>query len=150
MKHEALSYRSSVRKTTLPALGAAGAALIVAVLLLARSDDAPAQFAGGVLVLIALVPLALAASGWIVLRRLRLAELGATDLFLETNQDRRESELGRVGGFRAGALRRLVARTMLGHDLMVGGEVEIRSMELPRSRVQRRVGPPWPCPCVPI
>ena len=148
MKHEALSYRSSVRKTTLPALGAAGAALIVAVLLLVRSGDAPAQFAGGVLVLIALVPLA--PSGWIVLRRLRLAELGATDLFLETNQDRRESELGRVGGFRAGALRRLVARTMLGHDLMVGDEVEIRSMDLPRSRVQRRVGPPWPCPCVPI
>ena len=148
MKHEALSYRSSVRKTTLPALGAVGAALIVAVLLLARSADAPAQFAGGVLVLIALVPLA--ASGWIVLRRLRLAELGATDLFLETSQDRRESELGRVGDFRAGALRRLVARTMLGHDLMVGDEVEIRSMDLPRSRVQRRVGPPWPCPCVPI
>lgn len=129
MKHEALSYRSSVLKTTLPALGAAGAALIVAVLLLARSGDAPAQFVGGVLVLTALVPLALAASGWIVLRRLRLAELGATDLFLETNQDRREPELGRVGGFRAGALRRLVARTMLGHDLMVGDEVEIRSLD---------------------
>lgn len=89
----------------------------------------PARFGFVLLLLLALPALALAVASGIVLRRLRRAELGATDLFLESNESRREAALERAGGFRSGALRRLAARVMLGHGFIVGDAVEIRSVE---------------------
>ena len=129
MEQTSFSDRSSIFKTTLLALGVAAASLAAAAGLFALPGSAPAQLAGFLFAALLLVSLALAASGWIVLRRLSLAELGAPDLFLESNLGRREVALERPAGFRAGALRRLAARATLGHDFMVGDAVEIRSLK---------------------
>lgn len=77
----------------------------------------------------ALLPLSVAASGAIVLHRLGRALRGDTDLFLQFNEPRLEASLDHPDGFRAGPLRRLVARAMLGHDYLVGDEVEIRDLK---------------------
>jgi hypothetical protein len=129
MKHNGSNDRSSYRKTTLLALGVAVVLVLIAALLCALPDSAAAKIAGVAFAVIALVPFTLAASGWIVLRRHRRAELGAPDLFLESNAARREDALERPDGFRAGRLRRWLARAVLGHDFLAGDVVEIRSLE---------------------
>jgi hypothetical protein len=61
---------------------------------------------------------------WREARRLR----GETDAFLEITGRRRERELERPSGFRAGALRRWLARRVMGHDLLPGDAVRIRPL----------------------
>ena len=138
MKQEISKDRSSVLKTMLPALTVGAAALALAAVLSTGSAGVPALIVGLLLLLLALPALALAASGAIVLHRLRRAELGATDLFLESNEGRREAALERPGGFRSGPLRRLAARAMLGHDFLVGDAVEIRSVEEIQATLDER------------
>jgi len=57
-------------------------------------------------------------------RRLR----GASDAFLEITGQRREPELERPSGFRAGAIRRWLARRVMGHDLLPGDVIRIRPL----------------------
>jgi hypothetical protein len=121
--------RSSYLKTTVLGLAAAVAVLAMAVLGGALLPGAAAAWVGLALALAALLPLSLALSGWIVLQRLRRMQRGAPDLFLASNATRREDALERPDGFRAGALRRWLARQLLGHDFLVGDEVEIRSLQ---------------------
>lgn len=121
--------RSSILKTTLPALGAAAVLAIVATLLFVQIGGMGASAVGIVLLAMAFAAAALATSGGIVLRRVDRAEHDAPDLFLEANLARREASLEVPGGFRAGPLRRLVARLTLGHDFLVGDEIQIRSLE---------------------
>lgn len=120
--------RSSALKTTLLASGAGAVTLAVGGALATAATGALA-LSGVALAVAALLPLAVAASGAIVLHRLRRVERGDTDLFLECNQSRLEASLDNPDGFRTGLLRRLLARAMLGHDLLVGDEVEVRSLE---------------------
>lgn len=77
----------------------------------------------------ALAGLLLAASGAVVLERHRRAHEGGAELYLASNDSRRAEALAAPGGFRAGGLRRLAARWLLGHDFLAGDEVEVRSLE---------------------
>ena len=120
--------RSSYLKTTLLALGATISALVIAALFAVFLDGAAVKWLALALALIALLPMSLALSGVVVMHRLRGAQIGAPDLFLASNLARREDALERPDGFRSGALRRVLARGLLGHDLLVGDEVEIRSL----------------------
>lgn len=61
---------------------------------------------------------------WREARRLR----GGMDPFLEITGRRREPELERPSGFRAGAMRRWLARRIMGHDLLPGDTVRIRPL----------------------
>lgn len=115
-------------KTTRLAL-VAGAVAALAGGGLAAAPDGALALSGVALAVAALLPLAVGASGAVVLHRLGRVERGETDLFLQSNEPRLETSLERPGGFRAGPLRRLVARTMLGHDYLVGDEVDIKSLE---------------------
>lgn len=61
---------------------------------------------------------------WREARRLR----GGSDPFLELTGQRREPELELPSGFRAGAIRRWLARRIMGHDLLPGDAVRIRPL----------------------
>jgi hypothetical protein len=61
---------------------------------------------------------------WREARRLR----GESDVFLELTGRRREPDLERPSGFRAGAIRRWLARRIIGHDLLPGDTVRIRPL----------------------
>jgi hypothetical protein len=61
---------------------------------------------------------------WREARRLR----GRTDLFLELTGQRREPGLELPSGFRAGAIRRWLARRVMRHDLLPGDTVHIRPL----------------------
>jgi hypothetical protein len=76
-------------------------------------------------VLIGIVGAALVGFGMVVRARHARAQAGRADLFLELNVPRREPALAAPGGFRAGPLRRWLGRMMLGHDYLVGDEVEV-------------------------
>lgn len=72
--------------------------------------------------------LILAVSGALVFYRQRRIDGGRTDLFLELARARSAELLGSPLGFRAGPIRRVIARVLLGHDLLVGDEVEVRPL----------------------
>ena len=129
MTHDTSIDRSSYLKTILLALAAAIGLAAIATGLFALSGGSAIQVAAWVFAVSTLVPLALAASGGVVLARLRRALHGATDLHLDSNVVRREEALEKSDGFRAGLIRRQIARALLGHDMLVGDEVEIRSRE---------------------
>jgi hypothetical protein len=130
MTHDADSInRSSYLKTTVLGLGAAVGVLAIAALSGAWLPGAAATWMAVALAIAALLPMSLALSGWIVLQRLRRMHGGVPDLFLASNAARREDTLEQPDGFRAGALRRWFARALLGHDFLVGDEVEIRSLQ---------------------
>ena len=61
---------------------------------------------------------------WREARRLR----GGSDAFLEVTGKRREPDLELPSGFRAGAIRRWLARRFMGHDLLPGDAVRIRPL----------------------
>lgn len=101
------------------ALGVVGAALIggifgwlVAVAAAAVSLALCVVIAGGGVVM------------WREARRLR----GAPDPFLEITNRRREPQLEQPSGFRAGAIRRWLARRAMGHDMLPGDLVRIRPL----------------------
>ena len=137
MTHDGSIARSSYLKTTALALAATLVVLVIAALC-ALLDDAVAKLMAFALAIVALAPLSLSLSGWLVLTRHRRTEVGATDLYLESNAGRREDALARPDGFRAGMLRRLVARALLGHNFLVGDEIEIRSLDEIRGTLDQR------------
>jgi hypothetical protein len=61
---------------------------------------------------------------WRETRRLR----GESDLFLELTGRRRESQLEQPSGFRAGGVRRWLARRFMGHDFLPGDVVRVRPL----------------------
>ena len=61
---------------------------------------------------------------WREARRLR----GGSDAFLEITGQRREPDLEVPSGFRAGAIRRWLARRIMGHDLLPGDAIRIRPL----------------------
>lgn len=129
MRYDGSQDRASYRKTTALAATAAAFAGAAGLALAGLAEAGILRAAGGVLLLAALLPAAVAASGALVLARLARLERGDPDLFIESNVPRRESAIARPDGFRAGGLRRLLARIALGHDHLVGDEVEIRSLD---------------------
>lgn len=125
-------------KTTQLALGAGGVALLAGSGLAMTATGPALTLSGVTLATAALLPLAVGASGALALHRLGRVERGEADLFLESNEPRREAALDQRDGFRAGTLRRLLARTMLGHDFLVGDEVEIKSLEEIQATLDER------------
>lgn len=63
----------------------------------------------------------------VVLARLRRSERFESDLFLQLNRSRDASAILCAPPMRAGLLRRGLAHRILGHDLIVGEEVEVKS-----------------------
>lgn len=124
-----LIERASYKKTVVLA-GAAAALLGLGAIAMALAWRGLLGHAfGTALGLGALLCLLLAACGGVVMARHRRALEGAPELYLTSNLLRREEALARADGFRAGALRRLIGRWLLGHDFLVGDEVEVRSLE---------------------
>ena len=117
------SYRKSIVLAAVLALAAAAVA-------------AAAQFlappAAGLIATVAtlgsLIAALIVVGGCIVVTRDRRLIAHRPDLFLESNEPRRESALAARDGFRSGPLRRLAGRVLLGHDLLVGDEVEVRTL----------------------
>lgn len=73
------------------------------------------------------------AASVVVIIRQRLLERHRPDLFLTLNASRTEARVLAASGFRAGPVRRAAARLLLGHDFLVGDEVEVRSLDEIRS-----------------
>ena len=121
-------YTSSYLKTTaLLTLATIAAVLLannVGVFTSGVTARALSALLGGFAALLGVV----AASGWVVLQRQRRVESGREDLFWHLTQPRREAALAAPNGFRAGPLRRLIARWTLGHDFLAGDEIEILSV----------------------
>jgi len=78
-------------------------------------------------VLVALTAVTLACASAIVLVRYRRGVLGKQDLFLELNRSREPAAIQATARVRTTRLRRWLARRLLGHDLVVGDLVEVRS-----------------------
>jgi hypothetical protein len=77
--------------------------------------------------------LLITAASIVVIIRQRLLERHRPDLFLTLNASRTEERITAASGFRAGLVRRGAARMLLGHDFLVGDEVEVRSLDEIRS-----------------
>ena len=77
--------------------------------------------------------LLITAASVVVIIRQRLLEQHRPDLFLTLNASRTEARVTAASGFRAGPVRRAAARMLLGHDFLVGDEVEVLSLEEIRS-----------------
>lgn len=119
-------YRASYRKTTALCTAAAVAALLTAAAAWAwRPGPAAAVLALFCLAAAAAAGL-LAAAGAVVLTRDRRAAEGQRDLYLALNAAREPAALAAAAPLRPSALRRWLARRTLGHDLIVGEEVEVR------------------------
>jgi len=88
--------------------------------------------------LVAFVAIVLAATGELVRYRHKLGERSKRDLFLELNRSRDASAIAAGAGPRTGWLRRGLARKFLGHDLVVGDEVEIRPWAEIRATLDER------------
>jgi hypothetical protein len=88
--------------------------------------------------LVALVAIVFAATGELVRYRHRLGAHSKRDLFLELNRSREASAIAAGAGPRTGWLRRWLARRFLGHDLVVGDEVEIRPWAEIRATLDER------------
>jgi hypothetical protein len=121
--------KSSYVKTTWLALAATLASGAVAVLLLSLELGGFGTALGVLAGAFAAGFAGLAAAGGLVLSRVRRGERGAADLYLASNAPRSESALGlRERSVRPGVLRRWAARVTLGHDFLVGDDVEVRSL----------------------
>jgi hypothetical protein len=83
--------------------------------------------------MIAVAALLITAASVIVVIRQRLLERQRPDLFLTCNASRTEARIVADSGFRAGPVRRAAARALLGHDFLVGDEVQVRSLDEIRS-----------------
>lgn len=96
--------------------------------ILVSAGTAWSGIAGSLLLLLALFAGTIALGGLVVLYRHRRLKRGELDLFIALQQSRRETRLEDAKGFRAGIFRRLLARLVLGHDLLPGDLVQVRSL----------------------
>lgn len=81
----------------------------------------------GIALLVALGAATLAWSGAIVLARCKRSLLGQQDLFLELNRSREPHAIKATAPARVTRIRRWFARRLLGHGLVVGDVVEIKT-----------------------
>ena len=88
--------------------------------------------------LVAFIAIVFAATGELVRYRHRLGARSERDLFLELNRSREASAIAAGAGPRTGWLRRWLASRFLGHDLVVGDEVEIRPWAEIRATLDER------------
>ena len=124
-----LDFAASYRKATYFAAAVALLAAVLAASAVGFLVGPLSLVIGCVLSLVTLCALLLAICGAMVLRRHLRSVGGHPDLFLALNTSRSESSICAPDGFRAGSLRRIFARTLLGHELLVGDEVEVCSRE---------------------
>jgi len=89
-------------------------------------------------VLVAIVSLTLTAAGLVVLRRHARDSRGEVDLFLALNRSREPAAIRAAPPVRRSRLRRWTARRLLGHDLVVGDVVEVRSWDEIRATLDGR------------
>jgi hypothetical protein len=128
----------SYRKTTLACASIACAALGLACLAVLRLPTIASVVAAAVLFPVALGSATIAVAGVIVLRRCRMETLGKRDLFLHLNRSREADAIpGRGAGFRS-PVRRWLARRVLGHDLLVGDTVEVKTWPEIRATLDDR------------
>jgi len=83
----------------------------------------------GIALLVALGAATLAWSGAIVLARCKRSLLGQQDLFLDLNRSREPHAIKATAPARVTRIRRWFARRLLGHGLVVGDVVEIKTWE---------------------
>lgn len=88
-----------------------------------------AWFVGACAAAVIMVGAGIAVVSAVVLERQRRLQQLRPDLYLDLNESRTAKELARPDGFRAGFVRRALARMTLGHDYLVGDPVEIRSLK---------------------
>jgi hypothetical protein len=114
---------------TLVLLGAAlAAAIVVAVVGFTVIGGVAGAALGALGALASIATCVAIAAGLVVVRREARRVRGERDLFLEYTDPRREPALDRPDGFRAGPLRRWLARRVLGHDFLPGDVVRVRPL----------------------
>lgn len=89
-------------------------------------------------VLIALGAATLACASAIVLVRYRRASLGGRDLFLELNRSREPAAIKAAPAVRTARVRRWLVQRLLGHDLVVGDVVEVKTWAEIRATLDER------------
>ena len=88
--------------------------------------------------LLALGATALACASAVVLVRYKRGAIGERDLFLELNRSREPASIKAAGAARTGRLYRGFARRLLGHDLVVGDLVEVKTWSEVRATLDER------------
>jgi len=121
-------HRSSYWKTTVLSAASAFAAALATLGALIALPTPAGPILGTVFGVAAIAALVFTTFGLIVQRREARTVGGQADLFLELNRPRREPALAAPAGFRAGFLRRLSGRLLLGHRFLVGDEVVVRPL----------------------
>jgi hypothetical protein len=125
-------------KTTVACLGLVAVALLLSLLALHGLPAPLAPLVAGLGVLAALGTATLAGAGAVVLLRYKRAALGKRDLFLELNHSRDAAAITAAKIARPTRLRRRMAQRMLGHDLVVGDLVEVKSWDEIRTTLDER------------
>jgi hypothetical protein len=128
----------SYLKTALASAALVPTGLVVALLSLHRLPHMIALIIATLGVLVALVACMLVCAGIIVLVRYRRGVRGARDLFLELNKSREAEAIRAAPPRRVSGLRRWLGRHLLGHDLIVGDVVEIKSWDEIRATLDER------------
>ena len=113
-------------KSTVASLALVALGLIFALFALYWLPAFVGPVLAGLSVLAALGAATFACAGAVVLVRHRRGTRGQRDLFLELNRSREPAALKAAGPRRITALRRWLARHLLGHDFIVGDLVEVR------------------------
>jgi hypothetical protein len=121
-----MSVNPSYVKTTIACAALAAASLAIALLGLALLPRGIAVVVAVLCTLATLAAAALAGGGAIVIVRCKREARGERDLFLELNRSREAASIEQAG-VRTTAVRRWLARRLLGHDFVVGDLVEVKS-----------------------
>ena len=87
------------------------------------------SMAGALGVLLAMGAATFACASLVVLARHRRAATGRRDLFLELNQSKEPEAIKSAAAVQVSQLRRWLAKRLLGHELVVGDLVEIKSWD---------------------
>ncbi|WP_019140753.1 hypothetical protein [Noviherbaspirillum massiliense] len=117
----------SYLKTTFACVLVVCLALLGVVLSVRSLPDAAAAVIAALGLIAAFCGAVLACAGLLVLDRYQRGVHGKRDLFLELNRTREPAAIKTAAPRRVSGLRRWLARRLLGHDLVVGDLVEVRS-----------------------
>lgn len=128
----------SYAKTTVACLVLVSVALLLAVFGLSLLPKIGGPVVAALGVLVALCAATLTCACAIVLVRHRRSELGRQDLFLELNRSRDPAAIKAGAATRAARLRRRLAKRLLGHELVVGDLVEIKTWPEIRATLDER------------
>ena len=117
----------SYAKTTIACAVSVPAALLTALLALNLFPTIVGYFVAALCVLVGLVAIVFVCAGVLTIRRYIRGVHEKPDLFLELNRSRDAVAILTATYPRTTALRRWLARQFLGHDFVVGDEVEVKS-----------------------